>query len=41
MQENIHKFTYNIKCVYEKDGLELKDLLEEMYINYLKRIKNL
>ena len=41
MQENKHKFTYNIKCVYEKDGIELKELLEEMYINYLKRMKNL
>lgn len=39
MQEKTakHHFTYNIKCVYDEEGEELKKILEELYISYIKR----
>lgn len=33
-----HKF--NIKCHYNSLGLNLKDLLEDMYLMFIKDLKN-
>ena len=35
-----HTMTYKIECYFDDEGISLKDLLEEMYLAYVRNAKN-
>lgn len=39
MKKDIYTTTYQIDCIYDKDSISLKELLEDMYLNYIENLK--
>lgn len=35
-----HTMTYKIECYFDENGNTLKELLEEMYLAYVRNLKN-